>query len=638
MQQSAHLEAILSAEPDERHNKPVTSVKLPDGREVILSRYGDLRIDLSPYLPSPNGPRYINVERFPSPWRTSMLDLLLTYWRHGYPGQPPPVASTVISRSIHLTRFAKWANSRGLRRFADVRPIHVQQFAEHLRSSTYGKSKRRRTPDGIATVLNALQLPWALREYLQDAMQTAPLGDETSVARLAGQVFGAQRTLVTQPLRIEDARSLFTMCQQLIDDAGPALQVLEAVGEFRAALPVGMTQKQIAWLVEQRFGTTTRKLRTQVTTARVAAACLIALLAGLRIHEILLLDAGCFVETEQDGQTLCWIRGRTLKTRAHGDDRASWIAPPMLRGVVDFLERASRWSRPSLARDLERAALELERDDIDAQRRAHVAKLLHSGTTQQKRLFLTHKKRRKKGSPASDFMLTRHTIVQGIVAIAKRAGLPDVKVLPHELRRTYAMLIVHQCAGDLRYLRVQFQHWTLETTQLYARHEGRDQELVDEIASAMLEYKTGLVAAWLNPEVSLGGRGGEYIKRQRAELHFSATLRHDQADLARSIAPGLIVRPTGHSWCVSTGEPTCGGAGLYDATQCSECDSAVVQEKHRSVWELLAVQLIEARGLGDGGPGAQQLIERSLNAIDAILRPLGTSVPEVTASHVSATS
>lgn len=196
------------------------------------------------------------------------------------------------------------------------------------------------------------------------------------------------------------------------------------------------------------------------------------------------------------------------------------------------------------------------------------------------------------------------------------------------------MLVVHQCAGDLRYLKVQFQHWSIEITQLYAQHDLRDQDLVDEMVEAMLEYKSALVASWLNAETRLGGRGGAHIVNQRGRPTFAAILKASKGDLIQSLAPGIIIRPTGHGWCLSGGELTCGGSGLYDALFCADCDSAVIGETHASIWELTAMQLVEAQSLGDLGPAAEQKLRRSLECIaEEILKPLGSSLEIAKANY-----
>ena len=99
--------------------------------------------------------------------------------------------------------------------------------------------------------------------------------------------------------------------------------------------------------------------------------------------------------------------------------------------------------------------------------------------------------------------------------------------------------------------------------------------------------------------------------------------------VAQHLADGLVVRPTGHSWCLSSPVMTCGGQGIYDATQCADCDGAVVTMEHKTIWELLAQQMLEVAQLDDTGPAGQQMVTRSLGHFDKILQPLGSSVKQV---------
>ena len=322
---------------------------------------------------------------------------------------------------------------------------------------------------------------------------------------------------------------------------------------------------------------------------------------------------------------LGWLKGRTLKMRPDGSDAARWIAPPIARDLVRIMERISGPMREKLRAQIADMERELERPKLARLRRKKLLSNLDEARKSLNRLFLSAIRNKSGGVPIRGARLGAHFWVKRMV---KKAGI-KAHVHPHMLRRTFATMVIHQCAGDLRYLRKHFQHWSIETTQLYATHEEREQELVDEIAEEMLKQKTELVAGWLSPGTALAGRGGEHIKLQRAKPEFKGMIESDLKVVARHLADGLVVRPTGHSWCVSSPVMTCGGQGIYDATHCADCDGAIVAKAHKNIWELLAQQMLEVEQLDDTGPSGRQLVERSLDHFDKILVPLGSSVKQV---------
>lgn len=289
------------------------------------------------------------------------------------------------------------------------------------------------------------------------------------------------------------------------------------------------------------------------------------------------------------------------------------------------MERISAPMRRRLSEQIARYELELAGRHLSTGRRRQRMLDLEAARTSQARLFLSAIRNKPGGVPVRG---AGRGTVHWISRMVRKAGL-EIVVHPHMLRRTFATAVIHQCAGDLRYLRKHFQHWSIETTQLYATHDEREQELVDEIADEMLRQKTSLVAGWLSPGTVLAGAGGEHITSQRNQPEFKGMMEPGLRAVAQHLADGLVVRPTGHSWCLSSPVMTCGGQGIYDATQCADCDGAVVTMEHKTIWELLAQQMLEVAQLDDTGPAGQQMVTRSLGHFDKILQPLGSSVKQV---------
>ena len=331
MRPTNELKAILSAPQQQRAGMPISVVER-GGVVHVLSRYGDAEIDLSPYLENPaNEARGIPVSRFPVAWRDTALNVLLAYWYYGRDGEGLPKASTVVTKATHLCAFVGWAARHGLRTFSEVKPIHVREFAEQFRSKTFDKkASRRRTPGTVAAYLNAVSLVWDLREHLADALTEPPFGERGEIGRFAGRS-AEPLSLSTDPLSMQNAAIIYQECMKLIGEAEASLVLLSEVDALRATLAPDTDKRTFDHYRADALPHLTgkmRHLRTSITNGRGACMCLISLLGGLRIHEILLLEVDCYFETTRDGEVLGWLKGATLKGRKDGQPKyAEWIVP-----------------------------------------------------------------------------------------------------------------------------------------------------------------------------------------------------------------------------------------------------------------------------------------------------------------------
>lgn len=624
------LRQVLDAPSDDRLGMPLTYVVAPDGERHVLSRYGDDRIDMSPYLKNPaQSQRHIDMTLYPKGWRNSVTDLLIAFWRHGRPGRAAPKASTVLNKAVLLVPFVRWLEKKKLTRFSAVRPVHMTAFAEHYAATD--ASGRTRTAGTVASVLGTARLAWDLRARISDGMEVHPFGKRGVIEKLAKGEKRGKAALVTEALTEADAAALFAACEDALVDIKDILLDYEEIEAYKDANPGSARSKQndrdVYYSMPHLYGQWNETER-RINDARAACFTLIGLLVGPRISELLLLEVGCYFERLEQDDLVSWIRGMTLKMRPNGAEAAEWIAPPRVAELVAIMTRIAAPVRARLLRQIESMEAELGDKGLRQNRRLFLLDQIREGRRSLNRLFLSAVRNKKKQSGGSLKGAGRDGAVPWIRRMVKKAGL-NVRVHPHMLRRTYAVMVVLSCAGDLRFLRKQFQHWSIETTQLYASHEAREQELMDEIGDEMLKQKVDLVSNWLSNNTLLSGLGGQHITAEREKPEFRGLMEDDLRTVAKHLTEGLVIRSAGHVWCVSTPTPSCGGQGLYDATHCARCESAVVPEAKRSVWELLAQQMVEVQQLDDTGAVGRQVAKLSLESFDTILQPLGTSVAQV---------
>jgi integrase len=620
---SEALAKILAAPANDRLGLPITYVMGPDGERHVLSRYGDARIDMLPYLKNPAaGARFIDMTLYPERWRKSVLDLLIAFWHHGRPGHAAPKASTVINKAVLLVPIIRWLEAKGVGDFRGVRPLHMAAFVESSRTER-GQVRKAGTTAGI---LGAVGLAWDLRDRIPDAIEKPPFGERGKIGTLAKLTRCGSAELVTEALSEVDASKLVKICEDALLEIEGTLVDYEEIEAYKIQHAVKghskSSSRDVYWSMPHLYGRWSETER-RINDARAACFTLIGLLTGMRLSELLLLESGCYFESDVQGQRVGWIRGKTLKMRPDGAEATEWIAPPRVAELLAVMDRIVAPVRVQMRREIVAMERELA-EGCSEDRRLYLLQRVQEAGASLNRLFLSSLRNIKKAAGGSIRGAGRGSAAW-ISRMVKKAGL-EVRVHPHMLRRTYAVMVVLQCAGDLRYLRKQFQHWSIETTQLYATHAMREQELIDEVADEMLTQKVGLITHWLMPNTILAGLGGEHIAAQRQKPEYRGLVEADLKGVAKHLSDGLVLRATGHSWCVSTPTPSCGGQGLYDATYCARCDSAVITEEKRSIWEILAQQMLEVRQLGDSGAAGQQLVERSLEAFDAILKPLGSSV------------
>ncbi len=609
---------------------PVTFCPDESGTFDVLSRYGDAVIDFSYHCRTWHPEAKLRTASIPSGWHDSVLELVIAYWRYGRPGQGAPETTTVVSTIPKILHLTKYLASIGLSCFADVRPIHVQSYATLLKDS---KVKRKaglkaRSPLGLHGALSVLSLAWDMRQHISDSMTFAPL-ERGDLSFMSDYINRGPRRPRTKALSDTQSTSLFLACEDCLskfDSLYPLHLRVEAWRRDNRGLQSGHARyrKDLAnYAVSQ--GMPLAEIGTGLTQCMAAAFIELGLLVGLRISELLDLRAGCYYETEIEGRVIGWLRGRTFKMRKKGAEAAVWMAPRRVGEIIRILENLSKDRRDHLAQKIKTMQAELAALGANSPGRKSLIRSLARLSYSQDHLFIVVPRGNGRGAGN---VVGRVGARYWIQTMSRRAGL-TCPLSIHVLRRTFAVTVTHQCAGDLRYLKQHFQHWSIETTQLYAMHDEREKELIDEIANEMLLHKTAVVANWLTPGTTLSGKAGRHISGEREKPEFRGATPKRLADLTKGLAEGVVLRSTGHSWCISSGLPTCGGQGLYDATHCADCDGAVVAEEHKKVWTGLALQMLEVERLSDCGPSGADLVRRSLDSFDRILEPLGTSVAEL---------
>src|SRR5688572_5854019 len=103
------------------------SVLTQDGVPRVVSHFGDAVWDLSPYFRTANTARsemLIRWDKLPACFVPGVKAIVLRYWTSGRPGGVRPAAATAIMLVIQLRQFLHWMHTLGVRRLADISPLH----------------------------------------------------------------------------------------------------------------------------------------------------------------------------------------------------------------------------------------------------------------------------------------------------------------------------------------------------------------------------------------------------------------------------------------------------------------------------------------------------------------------------------
>jgi hypothetical protein len=174
-------------------------------------------------------------------------------------------------------------------------------------------------------------------------------------------------------------------------------------------------------------------------------------------------------------------------------------------------------------------------------------------------------------------------------------------------------------------LKHHFKHWSIDMSALYALNRAQEEDLLDEVLTAMRERKAKIMQNLLDPSTLLAGGTASHIREYRKTIEITKLDRHA---LIEDTSEKVNIRGTGHSWCLAT-SPSCGGRGLYEKTHCagSGCKSAAIPDYFEPVYRGLHQQMLELSEYAEElGPGGRARIARDLQVCENVLRDFGVEI------------
>ncbi|MCV6454881.1 hypothetical protein [Pseudomonas aeruginosa] len=655
--------------PDDRGDLAVTYIAGDGGKPMALSSYNSNVWDFSPYIHNKNATSLrINFD-FELCSGVSLINdaarslmhaaksFIYTRWLAKSPRSSKYIkAATLLSSWTNLKPLLRWMHENKIHTFDGLTPDQCARFANHI--IAIEKTNQRK----IIGHLECLELIYHFRERLDRPMRQHPWPDDTAFtlagARRIEGVYDVKTELIPKRLYAmlgsktiafienESARILRAWAafhSAYADETSLAEYHAQKRMDRGGASREYQTRRSVTYdIARERTLTKVKKtleangfkyltdLDDEVRFLRTCCYIIIAMFSGMRDSEVISLKNNCFERSsDMDGEEYCWLHGLTYKLEDQPKP-AKWMVPDIVEKAVCT---ANEIRRPIVSYIAKQDALN---PDV-AETQAHAAQAADDAAILGESLFLGW----KASGTRPEFLLNTQSnkmlkqvserfelVVHGedLSEIIDRFAITAESLWPlatHQFRRTFAVFVARNVLGDVRYLRHHFKHWSMDMTLHYAKDPLFDDSLFESVLSKRDELQASIISGWLAPSQNLaGGRAGHIVSfRGRAEVK---TAKDPQA-LAKAIGEGIIIRGTGHSWCLATTKG-CGGEGLYDAIRCVGCGEGVIDQGHLVIWRRIRDQQIEALTWPDLGDPAWERASRHLREAERVLGELGNPV------------
>lgn len=576
----------------------VSAVADRDGGNHVLSVFGDAIWDFRPYFEQSNvadGQKYIPWPKDGSPELVDDCKAVLYAWfKRGLPGSKPPVAMGVCQAAIaSAIPLMRWLAKLNIKRFDQVKPIHVANYVHHI------KSRLTRHAHSVYDSLRILDFLWVFRSDTSFPLAACPWGESSlwrvsGLAKQVGTPFGRTETGKTPIIPPDVQATVFNYCEAVLA-AAPKILIERDGGILGFRTPA-------------------------LIRIRDAALYVLSITSGMRNEEAIGVETGSWRSEIRDGVGYHWVATTEHKT---GKGKVEFLIPELTVKVLDLMSRYAKPLQEKLAHEI----AELERTPGPHDVKDRVLRLAKANRDVRKLFLCTSKSGQRESAGYHVDALSNGGSKSSFRRLAKAAGTPW-PLAPHQCRRTYARNIVESRMGraSLVFLKWQFKHSSMNMTQLYASNPLQDASLFDEVLQGMTEFKVDLIESWLGEQPLSGGAGRE-IKKVRAIALKSRTA------LLTQTASQVHIRATGHGWCLAQ-EKGCGGAGLYEATRCVGCKSAVIDESFTEIWKGIYEQQSELLAIDDAGPAVKQRAERDVQWARQVMVDLGV-MPQIGADGTS---
>lgn len=612
MSQALAISAIDYCRPQKLHELdniqlqalPVSSYQLPDGTYHVISQYRDSIWRLEDGRFPSNVKGYRKKLRFDT-LPNQFVDAVKFALKH-YDIKYNPSGSTLFEALKSLRPFLDYLDSINLKSIAAITPLHCASYVHQCKQSI---SKTAPKPLCKGTLINRFAaVEWLYHNLNRTQWAFEHPWVESSATHLAGATGQGKRTAKTKVIPDNELKALINHCNTVLNQASDLIKLQARVARERDVLAKSINSEAgISTAISSRFLKPKgyeglREFNALYQSIPVATAIIILTFSGIRIHELCAIEIDAYRIEDNKEDIYYWLKSYSSKT---DEGYTEWLVPEI---VIKAIEVQKVFVKPLRERLLEEQSTLLMKDPHDP-RGLKIEQFKHH-------LFLNNSK--KHGNRVT--ALTNRLFEYGLKTFGNALKIKGLTA--HRFRRTFAVYVAQSAYGDLRYLRQHFKHWSMDMTLLYSANNCQDEELYDEIAVQIKNFKIARVEEFLDEDTIITGGLANKLISYRSNNEAVRTF-DSRTKMAEHISDTVHLRSTGHSWCTSD-NAGCGGRSSIEGTACADCSESVIEKtRHGAYFKGVYMQQIELRQIDDIGEAGKQRVERDIERCERVLKDIG---------------
>lgn len=493
MKQALRMSATDYCRPQKLHELedsvlkflPVSSYQLPDGSHQVISEYGndEWRLEDARF-PSNirDNNKKIRFKTIPS----QFVDAVKFALKH-YDIEQNPSGNTLTRLFENLKPFLAHLNNVKAQNIADITPLHCANYVHHSKYYISKQTKKPLSKGALTQRFLAVETLYHNLKGTQWAFGHPWL--ESSAAHLAGATSQGKKIAKTQVIPDDELKVLINHCNKILEQANDLIQIKEDIEIARMELSEKSEPtigKIIANSILKPKGISGLKdFNALYDDIPIAMAIIILTFSGIRIHELCAIQTDAYRIEDNEEDVYYWLKSHSSKTH---EGYTEWLVPEV---VIQAIEVQKAYVKP-LQEQLWQDQAELLAKDPHSPRGLKIERFKHH-------LFLT--KSALKGNQVNS--LTLSAFAMRLKAFGDALGVKGLAA--HRFRRTFAVYVAQSAYGDLRYLKQHFKHWGMDMTLLYSANQAQDQELYDEIAVQIKNFKIARVEEFLDEDTIITG-------------------------------------------------------------------------------------------------------------------------------------
>jgi integrase len=589
-----------------RQALPISTYKLPNGEHQVISFYHDnvWRFEDSRFPSNINDARkkiYFNT------MPKQFVEAVKFALKH-YDIKQNPAGGTLIQFAKDLKPYLKYLDKINIKSTTKINQLICANYVTETKASISKSTGKPLTKSSLRGTFRCIELLYRNLKETEWAFDHP--WPESSANHVAGDTgHSGKKTAKTEVIEDDELKKLISYCNEILEQAYQLIEFKSAIEAKRQELiDIGVKGRaNIAQAINKALFPSCgcsglAEFNRRYNDIPTATAIIILTFSGIRSHELCAMQTDAYRVEDNEDDIYYWLKSHSSKTY---EGYTEWLVPEI---VITAIEVQKAFVKP-LQEALWSDQKELFKQDPHSPRALKIDNF-------KDHLFLT--KDKTQGNQINS--LTAQSLGFALEKLGSALGVH--KLAPHRFRRTFAVYVAKSAYGDLRYLKKHFKHWSMDMTLLYTFNDSQSEELYNEIAIEIKNFKIARVEEFLEEDTIISGGLANKIISYRSRNDSVRTFA-SRAEMAEKVSDTVHLRSTGHSWCTSD-VSACGGRSAIECTRCIDCDASIIEKKrHGDYFKGIYIQQLELRQIDDIGEAGKQRVERDIERCERVLKDLG---------------